>query len=1086
MNDSNERINEQLNIEDEKENKDNKYNKYNNSNQDSLQDELPNLDEGNIDELKMYLSISEEKNRGLARIVKSQSEEIKKLKEESDNQFEVIGRLASERDNLNLEIDKINEELSNYKDENLEDKLKSFIRKADSLNIEKIKLEEEVNSYKNDIKRLEELNNNLSIQNDSINERILLLEKNLNDKTLEAESINREYNELKFKLESLEALSYEKDAKIMKYEGDEVKNLKDEVFEEQRLAKDRIIIRQMNELSSNNEIIKNKEALINELSLENEKLKAELEKEKRINNASNMNNINSLLLRIKKNSLDLKLNEIAPLDQELKNKIISDYQVEEFLSKINETIQNEDFEVGLKEDIKEDLNNNISDIAINFINDVLKNEASAFDYIVKINDLVYEHEKECNDYQEKIKEKEKAIKTIQDELDKIKIESYRESKNVVSKKDWDDLRRENKELRDSLSFQKNEAIVLRSKIDNDTLLRMDALLVSERENHIQNENELKNQITILREKTNNLVESLKKLNGDYFINLIENEINDIKEYTRKVKDGEIELNSQLVNIYYNNAYDKFYKQSLIYKDEITKRNGMLEKAVIILKNYINNINNNHLEGDDENEEFADSFNKLQIEVEEINNLIIDIQNTINDNVVEIELDDKRYLDERIASEYKEKIIRKYQEMIDKINDNAKEYNSKLALTSIDNAFKLYNNDINEMAKYYANAINEARLISEIDSNEFSKLLENAKIMMLCNEFYALARYKENKYYEKVNPRSIEESKFTEELNNSFKDDIENLKNIQEELNNKLNEIKEDYIKKNNNLDNEIDEVIKNINVINDRLSALNDESNIVYGDVTTSINSLKIDLDAKKKVLDFLSNNKRIELEKEYNKKLDEIDNIINSINNNEREVKELYLDRIKNEVVFVKENNKMEDDISRIYGIKLINEKLINLNDIEYSLIDAMDKKDDELTDIIKDFEIDNFNMKKKLDSFKNLLYLKNEYSKAIDDLRINYKVVGDYANNLDEIKHLNKRLDYYENEKRKAKVLIDYGVDRMNVKDSVMMFEAKMIAINKRLDALNEKNEELKRISIVSEYNNIIDKLMKINLLLDKSITR
>jgi hypothetical protein len=181
-----------------------------------------------------------------------------------------------------------------------------------------------------------------------------------------------------------------------------------------------------------------------------------------------------------------------------------------------------------------------------------------------------------------------------------------------------------------------------------------------------------------------------------------------------------------------------------------------------------------------------------------------------------------------------------------------------------------------------------------------------------------------------------------------------------------------------------------------------------------------------------------------------------------------------------------MEDDISRIYGIKLINEKLINLNDIEYSLIDAMDKKDDELTDIIKDFEIDNFNMKKKLDSFKNLLYLKNEYSKAIDDLRINYKVVRDYANNLDEIKHLNKRLDYYENEKRKAKVLIDYGVDRINVKDSVMMFEAKMIAINKRLDALNEKNEELKRISIVSEYNNIIDKLMKINQLLDKSITR
>ena len=1053
MNENND--NERLNINDE-------------SNDESeLQDELPELNANNIDELKMYLSISEKKNRNLARLVKEQSEEIKKLKEESDNQFEVIGRLASVKDELKIEIDQLNTELNEYKDEDLVDKLKHLNKKVDSLNIDKIKKEEEINLYKNDIKKLEHLNEDLSNKNDLLNEEYIKLEKELSELQLKNESINRDYNELKFKTDSVEVLN-QNDA------------------EGEKLAKDRIIIRQMNEISACNEKLNKKDSLINEIQLEVDKLKAELEKEKRINNAVNLNNVNSILLRIKNNSLDLKLHEISPLDQELKNKIVSDYEVEKLIGDLNKVINEENFEIGSKEDIKDDLNNKINDIITNFINEILQNEACAFDYIVWINDLIYEHDKECSELKEIINHKEKEIKALQDDINKIKIDAYRESQNVVSKSEYDDLRRENKELSDNLSFQKNETIILKSELSKDassTLMMMDSLLESERESYIQNEKELKKEILILREEVNNLNELLRKLNGEYFINLIENEIKDIKNYTDKVRNGEIELNSQLINVYYNTAYDKYNKQSLIYQDEITRRNGMLEEAVKIIQKYLEKFGSNEKS---DNEEFAESFNKYQNELERIRDLIIDIQNAINDSVVEIELDDKRSLDEKVASEYQEKIVRRYNAMIKTINDNAKSFSAKMNATSIDNAFKLYNNDINEMAKYYAKAINEARLAREVDSNEFSKLLQNAKIMMLCNEFYALSNYKENKYYEKINPKSLDDTSFSEGLNENFKNDIDNLKKIQTELNNRLNDIREDYSKKNNDLDNEIDNVLKEINHLNELLSNEGNESNLVFGDVTTSVNSIKVDLDAKKKVLSFLTKERKIELEKELKQKLDEIDNVIFSINKNERDIKDLYLDRNRNEVVFVKENLKIEEDLNRIYGIKSINDKLIAFNDIEYSLIDAMEKKDDELTGIIKEIELENFKMKKKIDTFSNLLYLKDEYGKALENFRIDYKIVGEYANIQDEIKLLTKRSKYYENEKRKAKVLIDYGIDKRNVKDSIMMFEAKIIVINKRINDLIDRCDELKRISIVNEYINVNEKLNKINELIENNKKR
>ena len=276
------------------------------------------------------------------------------------------------------------------------------------------------------------------------------------------------------------------------------------------------------------------------------------------------------------------------------------------------------------------LNNKIYDIITNFINEILQNEACAFDYIVRINDLIYEHDKECSELKEIINRKEKEIKALQDDINKIKIDDYRESQNVVSKSKYDDLRRENKELSDNLSFQKNETIILKSELSKDassTLMMMDSLLESERESHIQNEKELKKEILILREEVNNLNELLRKLNGEYFTNLIENEIKDIKNYTDKVKNGEIELNSQLINVYYNTAYDKYNKQSLIYQDEITRRNGMLEEAVKIIQKYLEKFASNEKS---DNEEFAESFNKYQNELERIQDLIIDIQNAIND------------------------------------------------------------------------------------------------------------------------------------------------------------------------------------------------------------------------------------------------------------------------------------------------------------------------------------------------------------------------------------------------------------------------------------------------------------------------
>ena len=56
-----------------------------------------NFDNMTIEELKVFLKISEEKNQNLAKLLKDKSVESKNLKAEIDKQYELIGKLVEEK-----------------------------------------------------------------------------------------------------------------------------------------------------------------------------------------------------------------------------------------------------------------------------------------------------------------------------------------------------------------------------------------------------------------------------------------------------------------------------------------------------------------------------------------------------------------------------------------------------------------------------------------------------------------------------------------------------------------------------------------------------------------------------------------------------------------------------------------------------------------------------------------------------------------------------------------------------------------------------------------------------------------------------
>ena len=1043
--------------------------------------------------------------------------EYKIKKEEPDNIGDKILKISTEKD----EID--NKDKNSNKNKNNEDsnkqikspkKIKSYeniISKEDNNKKEK-QPEEEIKEEKNLVKTEKQNNNQLNNEKLEQNEEIKV--NNINDILFEEEKNKKSNNHIRIDNNN-QQLSIEnnfKESEIQKENSNIDKNIKEKSNEiKQPNIKDNL---EKLESENNSEKYKNEmkninlnEDILNEsneqkIKMDKDKILKEKEEPEEFNKTKIIqskkiinNEKNSVDNQISQNIKNEKLNNVEKVDIEKEN--ISDYLIN-YINVIETETTNESKNKKNNNNIKLPINENNNHTKVN----VIKNEIELINQKKTNFQEIKEPEKEeikekaeeikmekdinqenINKSNNNIKENEsiepmtnielenknEESKNIEEKTLKTFIERDESGKNKYLKNNKDiDTKDSDKQTKTTEKTKKDENIIINNKKDNNN-------------NNEQPEEEMKEELKFNNTK-NNLSRNEEQKNNQSNEKLeqnIEIKVNDIDDKLSK------EEKEQMPNNYIGiNNKEKLQNEKNLNESEIKQENSY---------EYIDK------ESKDKSIEIKRDNSKKQIQMTKSENNFEKFKNDINVNLNEDILNESN---EQNVKDDNNKILKEKEEP-EKLNKLKIIQNKKIIQNEkspIDNRINqnIKNEKIINLPKDETVKDNSIKDINVLESktNEFIKEKNNEYSEIPINDNNDLDK---NKIIDNVNEEALNNKK--KEINEPEKDNIKDEGKLENDINiENMNNL-------NNNIKiNDIEEAIKNIELENKNKEPENVE------DKRLKVSMEKYEIDNEN-----LNDNKDNEdLDKQINSieifendKKDENININNKEDNNK---KELYEEEVKEEFKF--DNNVKNLDKTKEHEINVSNnEKPIQIEDMKRNDINdklSKEEKDKILNNHKEINNIEKLQTEKKLNESVLKKEISDEYlnkerkekSKRIKQPKVNENLdMTESDNNPEklegEIKNINLNEDIL-NKSNKQKVKDDNNKtlkEKEELEDSnkLEIIENKKITNNVKDSIDNKMNQNIENekpkntAKIEPEKEKIIDNSRKdINALESKKINQ
>ena len=474
-----------------------------------------------------------------------------------------------------------------------------------------------------------------------------------------------------------------------------------------------------------------------------------------------------------------------------------------------------------------------------------------------------------------------------------------------------------------------------------------------------------------------------------------------------------------------------------------------------------------------------NINVVNNKIEKQNLRTINPRSTISDdpNKMNIITDNKKFLNE---IEKLKNINKKYEFNIRKLNLELKKYQSKLEIIQKTKSFKNIlskqneDSDNNQISQDEL-SISQEKIISSLKSKieknnkNYSDLLNNYKILQKENTKLKIKNEPDNNIYNKINNLIKENLK--------LKNNIELLK-INASNNNSLNDLNYKLNIKKNELDidikdyiEEIDALKKNILMIEQKLSdeqlknqELKNENNILKNKSELEMSELyKRNKELSSKLIN--NQNDLLNLQKEILGKTKEIENLKLSLNNKDNQENKILIEKIIS--IFEQENS--------------INRPWNNLNE--------------SLNRILENYKNENQELKTKFhEKIKHYQeQLKNAKNELLETIKINMEndiknnnqildIKNDFDKNMEEVNNKNKLIDHYLNLGQEINNNLMNRICQTNQKLSVK--EMKIIQLQKEIQQLKEKIEELYNLKDSNNLNNIDLKIKEENIILSKDL--
>ena len=558
--------------------------------------------------------------------------------------------------------------------------------------------------------------------------------------------------------------------------------------------------------------------------------------------------------------------------------------------------------------IKTSLEKNLDNIKINFEN-VQKEKQM-------LNELKITHENEINSCNQKIKDKEKQIKLLEEQINE-KINDYKSQKKVDDEKYKNDIEKI-KTKKNNLENNFKEQIEKLNNTINElerskNVCEVEKKTLENEKTRLEEENiNKKTEIENLRIENKQLQGRILDLNTTYNKNI--QEFNDKNNSFLKLYIKEVENN----NTRHNDLFQAITKLNLDWNKSFN----------IFIDNNNKNIENIITSNEDSNKEKQEEFNKtINDFIDEQKKMIEDINKSNNEKLGTI----FNYYKETLMdfeNKYKntlekfEKQANNYENAIEKLKANLKTDSAKNSTDIIESISKLTTDMNSNLKKTYA----ELNVQKNQFSDDVKKLENNIKGVIgdNVNKINNNMNYLGNNINEKVTTLNQENiNKFGKQAD-AFKKE--------------LDKTNKEYINSNNSLNTSLDALKQNINQWSEEKNELKNKIQELENEkksLKEKIGNLNSELDKKKQENSSL-NEKIKNLNSNYNnlqKEIKEIGKELDVEEGNEKENEEDYTyftlqtSRIKDKIKELQEKNK--NDEANYKNLKEKNKKLKDENDI-------------------------------------------------------------------------------------------------------------------------------------------------------------
>ena len=1024
------------------------------------------------------------------------------------------------------ELDKLqnnyNKALSN--NDELKDNQKLKVQEAKKELNEKFKEEKKLikQEYNNQIKDLNKeinkLNKKIALKEEKIKELKQLLESNNQndekDKIIDDLSLKLVNSEEQVSVLSDKNKDLEEENLIIPSLNDEIKKLSEEIqakeeqiiFLQEQVKEPKIdesVIKEMEDLQ--NELDKSIATLedmrLNKLNLEIELQKAYTalkEQEDILALQENLITKQQVVVETKNNQYQESLVKYADLEKEF-NQAKLDYENEikvlkddnsgaqeklsdifELQSKLDEANQEIQIKASQLEEVSKEIEELKSEKEKNeevikqYLNDIEENEkkiseclASLSQNEIEVQSLQERLENVNNEYETYKVDAQKEIDLLVEEISQLKeqLNEVEDSSKVLELSKFNEERLQSRiqDLENSLknlNLNENPTFISPS---NSSVDQYRSLLANERKEHEEAENILVDKIKDLNNELEGLNARVASYSSSYAASKLNKQINLINEIITSIKNGKTLFNRDIYNDYYEEALKMYYEQKKIYSLELDKRNEMLQ----IIKN-------------EKEQEIRDLSYEVQVhgpntleasKLKVLYQQVKDIDLIINANVRAYTPMTSEAVEEEILNSFKKELFAYHKQMEENIALIEKNINEKYnGIDTFEKLIEVYSDDCLEMANKYSDEISRLYKENQFDTNEFSKLIREEKILILVNEFQSLVRIRDDRYLKLQSMLSSIENDISFD---EYNDSLNSIEELKKTLLKKLDTINIEEQRVKELLYEERKRMFDDIDSLNEQLVQLEkfNEDQLISED-KRRINVL---LAAKKEKIELLDKERIPETEEKYASLKEDVKISYDEAIMEENAIKQAFVNR--KEAIHSSKyiNINVSQQIKKLDTYENINNYLVDLNNIDniFSEIRSNRKAYRPVVKEEQNGKLNNFKAK-----FNNLWALYDKYDAARVTMEEDFEDIRMYNNFKLEASSTYRKYVELLKEIEKSEERFRSGLDLdQNI---VKSLQAKANTAKSRVDYLNRQAGEMLRNSMVYDYVELVNKIDQIKELI------